>query len=674
MSRFISAVGALCLIACTMTVGAADLVDTVQLVSSTAAQAAAEPPAQTFTVSQGGSFTVTLTDLKLPAALQTLELAIANSTSVAVSLHAAGNQTVTLAAGTYTAQILATAAAGAVGGTFSVQVAPAGGGTVLWQYEDTVGPANTAPSSGQSAVSAQFTAGTAGAYQLTATDLMFPAALTSLSIGVFVHCGAVPGCTPTPVYTTTPGSAPPYSTSLMLAAGTYDLFVVANANPTALQGLYSIQIAGAGGALYGSTQGVANLPAPSPINVAAAGSVTFQLADLATPAALSSLKAIVAQNGSVLTKVASAGTTTFMAQAGTAQLYVAANPASGGQGAYDAYLTSNSQTLADIAQPVLSTSAFGYAFTTTLAAAGAYQVSVNDFQKPVPLSTLMAITAQRGMVLGSTQTNANFNAVAGSLNILVFPTLPSPTAEGLLGVTIAGPGSSATVYQTTQGVGTLFSSQSVAVTSAGSYDVNLADFAFPSSFSNLALIVTSGNTVVGSIFNAGQLQVDLPSGTYVLSVLAQVGPNTSYGLYGLDLAPAPPAPTATLTSSAASVASGASATLTWSSTNANSCAASGAWNGTLATSGSQSTGALTQTSSFTLTCTGGGGTATATAQVAVSAAAATGGHGGGGGGLTAATLLVLAGALIRASRRRWPSATTSPNRAIPAGRACPVSP
>jgi hypothetical protein len=396
---------------------------------------------------------------------------------------------------------------------------------------------------------------------------------------------------------------------------------------------------------------VGNLPAPSPINVAAAGSVTFKLVDLATPAALSSLKAIVAENGAVLTQVASAGTTSFTATAGTAQLYVAANPASGGQGAFEAYLTSNSQTLADIAQPVLTTSAFGYAFTTTLASGGAYQVSVNDFQKPAPLSTLMAITAQQGMPLGSTQTNANFNASAGPLNILVFPTLPTSTSEGLFGVTIAGPGSSVTAYQTTQGVGTLFSSQTVTVATAGSYDLNLTDFAFPESFSNLAMIVTNGNTVVGTIFNAGQLQLSLTSGTYVLSILAQVGPGTNYGLYGLGLAAAPPAPTVTLTSSAASVASGASATLTWSSTNATSCAASGAWNGTLATSGSQSTGALTENSSFTLTCTGGGGTATATAQVAIGAVAAAGGHGG-GGALTVETLLVLAGALARGLRRR----------------------
>jgi len=652
MSRFATAVGALCLIGWTMTTSAAGLPATVQLVSNSVAAANAAPQAQTFTISQAGSYTVTLIDLALPVTLASLDLAIVTPTGSAASLTAAGTQTVTLAAGTYTAQVLATAATGAVGGTFSVQVAPAAGGAPVWQYESTVGPAIASLTSGQSGVSAQFTAAAGGTYQLTATDLAFPAALKSLSVGVFVHCGTTPGCTPTVVYTTTAGSVPPLSASLTLAAGTYDLFLVANASTTTLQGLYDIQISGAGGLLYGATEPVGTLPAASPIAIAAAGPVSMKLVDLATPAALSSLQAVVAENGAVLDQVATGGTTSFTATAGTAQLFVVGQAAGGGQGAYEAYLTSGGQTVADLAQPVLATGAYGYAFSTPLSSGGEYQISVNDFQKPVPLTSLMAITAQQGALLGSTQAQASFQAAAGPINILVFATAASSTSEGLFGVTLAGPGSSATAFQTTQGVGALFSSQTVSVKSAGLYDLTLTDFAFPESFSNLALIATSGNTVVGSIFSAGQLQLNLTTGNYVLSVLAQVGPSSNYGLYGLNLAAAPPAPTVTLTSSAASVTNGQSATLTWSSTNATSCTASGAWNGTLAASGTQSTGALSENSSFTVTCTGGGGTGSATVQVAVTAAAATGSGKSGGGALTPDMLLLLAGTLVWASRRR----------------------
>jgi hypothetical protein len=57
--------------------------------------------------------------------------------------------------------------------------------------------------------------------------------------------------------------------------------------------------------------------------------------------------------------------------------------------------------------------------------------------------------------------------------------------------------------------------------------------------------------------------------------------------------------------------------LTWSSTNASSCTASGTWSGSKAISGTQSTGTLTNTSVFSLTCTGSGGAVLQSAIVAV---------------------------------------------------------
>jgi hypothetical protein len=81
---------------------------------------------------------------------------------------------------------------------------------------------------------------------------------------------------------------------------------------------------------------------------------------------------------------------------------------------------------------------------------------------------------------------------------------------------------------------------------------------------------------------------------------------------------APPAPTVTLSANPTTVGSGQSSALTWSSTNATSCTASGGWSGTKATSGNQSTGALSATTMFTLACTGSGGTAQRSVTVTVS--------------------------------------------------------
>jgi uncharacterized repeat protein (TIGR01451 family) len=59
------------------------------------------------------------------------------------------------------------------------------------------------------------------------------------------------------------------------------------------------------------------------------------------------------------------------------------------------------------------------------------------------------------------------------------------------------------------------------------------------------------------------------------------------------------------------IPSGSSAILSWTSANATSCVASGAWSGTKGTSGSESTGPLTSgPKTYVLTCTGPGGSAT----------------------------------------------------------------
>jgi hypothetical protein len=62
--------------------------------------------------------------------------------------------------------------------------------------------------------------------------------------------------------------------------------------------------------------------------------------------------------------------------------------------------------------------------------------------------------------------------------------------------------------------------------------------------------------------------------------------------------------------------------LTWSSTEATACAASGGWSGTLGTSGTQSTGAVSATTTYSLTCSGPpGNSAPASATLTVSSAA-----------------------------------------------------
>lgn len=91
----------------------------------------------------------------------------------------------------------------------------------------------------------------------------------------------------------------------------------------------------------------------------------------------------------------------------------------------------------------------------------------------------------------------------------------------------------------------------------------------------------------------------------------------------VSVTPITPAPTVSLAASPSSIVSGKSTMLTWSSTNATSCTASGGWSGSHSTSGSQSTGTLSANATYTLTCTGGGGSAAQSATVTVASAAPT---------------------------------------------------
>jgi len=67
------------------------------------------------------------------------------------------------------------------------------------------------------------------------------------------------------------------------------------------------------------------------------------------------------------------------------------------------------------------------------------------------------------------------------------------------------------------------------------------------------------------------------------------------------------APSVSIQASPTTVVYDATSTLTWTTTNATSCTASGGWSGTKQTSGTEDVGPLTATTSFTLNCTGPGG-------------------------------------------------------------------
>jgi hypothetical protein len=116
----------------------------------------------------------------------------------------------------------------------------------------------------------------------------------------------------------------------------------------------------------------------------------------------------------------------------------------------------------------------------------------------------------------------------------------------------------------------------------------------------------------GSEAVAGSLTVTPPAtSTYTMVCTNASGSSPAKSI---TVAVTPPKPTVTISANPSSIAAGASSTLTWSSTNATSCTASGSWSGTEAVSGTL-TVAPAATSTYMVTCVNSGGSSTVQSAV-----------------------------------------------------------
>lgn len=111
--------------------------------------------------------------------------------------------------------------------------------------------------------------------------------------------------------------------------------------------------------------------------------------------------------------------------------------------------------------------------------------------------------------------------------------------------------------------------------------------------------------------------------TYFYRAGARNSAGTSYGEIKSFTTTSPSSPSVDLrvnnSQGPITIVSGSSATLSWTSSNADSCTASGSWSGSKATNGSESTGSLTSSRTYTLICTGLGGSASDSVTVNIEA-------------------------------------------------------
>jgi hypothetical protein len=493
-----------------------------------------------------------------------------------------------------------------------------------------------------------------GDYTLETTDFALPQALGTMRTTVIRQRDGT-------IVADVPGAT---SVQLVSAvAEVYELFIFAELAANAPRGLVGVNLrdTATGAEQFAEVHEIGEWPYELAFDVAAAAVVTVATNDLQFPFPLASLGAVVVGDGRLAApKLTGAASATFSA-AGAYTVYVDALQSATGAGSFGVQVTDDGtgarllEAVQNVVAPSPVTDVAAVQKGFDIAAAGDYTLTLTDFGIAgffdAFTSVSLALTRDN-QIVGQPLTgpgNLAFTATPGHYSIAILADPTGTAGEGLLGLRVRGPGNDV-VYEETAAVGTDFISEKFDVTATQSVDAVLTDLKFVGAFAEIKVAVTRGGERFGEIIGNGKITIPSAApGTYFVNMLATPDAALGYSTLGLKVSVTPPLPTVTMAASATSVTAGGNTTLTWSSTNAASCAASGAWSGSRALSGSAQVGPLTANSAFTLSCTGTGGTDDETVNVTITAAQ----RSGGGGAADWAMLLLLAlGAGAARMRRR----------------------
>jgi hypothetical protein len=630
-----------------------------------AATSAASPTALAFNIPIAQDLVVTLTDLQVPAALVSAGVVVTQGAAIAGSAQLAApatSATISLPAanGDYTLYVFGVPNPGYSVGTFTVCVAPKANPSNCIQSASLAGNITAQSTANDPTVStfdASLAVTTAGAYTFSFPDLKFPVALN-----VPPNVALFQGSTPIQLGITS-------GSSVNLSPGTYTLLAIAQADQTVKSGLFGITISASGT----STLLDAAVPvglADSPVFFAnpTSQSVTLKVTDYSFPGPLASASAMLTSGGSALGMASAAGgAISFTAPVGNLKLWtyagVGATP-----GTFSADVSAGATDLFTTARGVqLSGSDYAYAFVSPPLTAGSYQATAADLQFPSTLTGLKFAVAQNGAIVQqpamvqppATAATINFTAAAGNAILLVdahTPASGSVSGNGLFDVNLQTTGASAQlVYDKTQSVSStaaLFDAQTLNLGISAGFDASLTDLKFPAALSNLALVISRGSQILGKIYGGGVFSFPGSPGSYQLTFVATPATNQQFGLHGVSIVFS--APVVNLTSGVASAVTDSPITLTWSSSNASSCTASGGnWTGSKAAGGGTEAIILSATTTYTLSCTGTGGVKAQSVTVTATPKPSS----GGGGGALDMAFLMLGGALAAARMRKRPTST-----------------
>ncbi|MGD9842221.1 MAG: hypothetical protein AB7U99_04870 [Steroidobacteraceae bacterium] len=628
---------------CVVGIANAALLDEARVVSASKSLTTMLPAPVSFTIASAGTYTLSLADVQGQSgpgsAFSSLSVVIAQGSVPIKTLTLPSNSftvssTVTLAAGSYQAQVLGVTAGAS---QYGLNLRNTSNVSVFSDSSFITAP----PTTNFSSLQQNLTLDTGASYTVTLSDRIFPLALTTLQASI-VQGGNVVLCPLTAVGTV--------ATCSFTASASANQLIVLATEASGGAGLYSVKVVNnaTGAIAYSNSLPLGTMPQAKLVNFPATDSYALTSIDFLTPAALATFKLALVQDGELLVKqTVTGGPVAFSGITGTASLYVIPVAVTNSAGQYSVVVKRGSSsvfTLVDSAKNGTSSSLEGFVFNVSLPAAGNYLLQLRDFAYPDSFVTLNASASQDGVkfdtTLAAPGTMALNNAVAGELSIAVLAK-PSVTGAGLFGLVMTTAGSTTSVWESNQGVGASFSSQVVTVPVAAHYLITATDFfasTSPLALNQLRVAVTRGAQLVGQIFGGGGFAFDATTGSYTLNFIATAKSSPGYGMFGASVATSP---IVTLSTVVSSVMAGGTTSLSWSATDATSCSASGGWTGAQPTSGSTTVGPLTSATTFTLTCSGVGGTTVQSTAVTIQPMAASGDSGG--GAISVALLLALSG-------------------------------
>jgi hypothetical protein len=371
-----------------------------------------------FTSTVAGSYTVTLTDDMFPVALQSVSAGIfLGSTPVLFNIPAGTPTKVTLQAGTmYQLLIPAIANAATQAGLYGIQITDPTGAVVFGR---------TLPV-GTLAASTIVNNPVAQGLNVSLTDYVYPAALTSVGVAVTQGSAALE-------VLTAPGTA----TNFPAAAGNVEVwqYAVAGAQP----GTYGLSLAVYQSSstanpttLFSTTQVVNSAPGSAATSYAfiatlpSAGTYNLVANDFQFPSSLASISATVAQNGTVLQQTSG----NFTAMQGPVVVLVNAAPPASGIGIFGVTVQSSGAA----PQVVLDqTQAVGGIFNTrviNLGTSGGYGVTLADLGFPQNFQNLAVVVSQDGQVLGKIYGGGTFQ-FSGTPGQYVVSLVATPASQSL---------------------------------------------------------------------------------------------------------------------------------------------------------------------------------------------------------------------------------------------------